>query len=157
MILIESEKQGAKFACCQSSIVFANHLLFLPIAYCFTDFQGMKFFGWLLRNSGAFYIRRSFGDDQLYWAVFTEYVQTHLCNGDSPVEFFVEGTRSRTQKSLSPKFGKFLLIYSILTLILQIFLSRKCCQLESLLHILKCTQANFIMEPNSMNPDQTAP
>ena len=70
------------------------------------DFMGMKFFGWLLRNSGAFYIRRSFGDDQLYWAVFTEYVQTHLCNGDSPVEFFVEGTRSRTQKSLSPKFGE---------------------------------------------------
>jgi glycerone phosphate O-acyltransferase len=71
-----------------------------------SDFMGMKFFGWLLRNSGAFYIRRSFGDDQLYWAVFTEYVQTHICNGDSPVEFYVEGTRSRTQKSLCPKFGK---------------------------------------------------
>ena len=69
--------------------------------------MGMKFFGWLLRNSGAFYIRRSFGDDQLYWAVFTEYVQTHICNGDSPVEFYVEGTRSRTQKSLAPKFGRY--------------------------------------------------
>ena len=71
----------------------------------FADFMGMKFFGWLLRNSGAFYIRRSFGDDQLYWAVFTEYVQTHICNGDSPVEFYVEGTRSRTQKSLPPRIG----------------------------------------------------
>ena len=74
----------------------------------------MKFFGWLLRNSGAFYIRRSFGDDQLYWAVFTEYVQTHLCNGDSPIEFFVEGTRSRTQKSLSPKFGNVLILFNCL-------------------------------------------
>ena len=70
------------------------------------DFMGMKFFGWLLRNSGAFYIRRSFGDDALYWAIFTEYVQTHICNGDNPIEFYVEGTRSRTSKSYNPKFGK---------------------------------------------------
>ena len=70
------------------------------------DFMGMQFFGWLLRNCGAFYIRRSFGDDSLYWAVFTEYVQTQICNGDFPIEFYVEGTRSRTSKSYTPKFGK---------------------------------------------------
>ena len=70
------------------------------------DFKGMKFFGWLLRNSGAFYIRRSFGTDQLYWAVFTEYVQTQLRNADAPVEFFIEGTRSRTAKSYKPRIGK---------------------------------------------------
>lgn len=87
------------------SYVFFHYDLPLPVIAAAMDFMGMKFFGWLLRNSGAFYIRRSFGDDQLYWAVFTEYVQTHLCNGDCPVEFYVEGTRSRTQKSLSPKFG----------------------------------------------------
>ena len=68
--------------------------------------MGMQFFGWLLRNCGAFYIRRSFGDDSLYWAVFTEYVQTQICNGDFPIEFYVEGTRSRTSKSYTPKFGK---------------------------------------------------
>ncbi len=66
----------------------------------------MNFFGWLLRNSGAFYIRRSFGTDLLYWAVFTEYVQTHLRNGDNPLEFFVEGTRSRTAKSYVPRVGE---------------------------------------------------
>ena len=66
----------------------------------------MKFFGWLLRKSGAFYIRRSFGSDLLYWAVFTEYVQTQLRNGDYPMEFFVEGTRSRTAKSYVPRIGK---------------------------------------------------
>lgn len=75
------------------------------LSVLFIDFQGMAFFGWLLRNCGAFYIRRSFGTDQLYWAVFTEYVQTHLRNGDSPLEFFVEGTRSRTAKSYTPKIG----------------------------------------------------
>ncbi|KAH3844317.1 hypothetical protein DPMN_086575 [Dreissena polymorpha] len=87
------------------SYVFYHYDLPLPVIAAAMDFMGMKFFGWLLRNSGAFYIRRSFGDDQLYWAVFTEYVQTHICNGDSPVEFFVEGTRSRTQKSLPPRIG----------------------------------------------------
>jgi len=73
---------------------------------CCLDFQGMKFFGWMLRNCGAFYIRRSFGSDHLYWAVFTEYVQTQLRNGDAPLMFFVEGTRSRTNKSYVPKTGR---------------------------------------------------
>ncbi|KAK3093759.1 hypothetical protein FSP39_019822 [Pinctada imbricata] len=87
------------------SFVFFSYELPLPVIAAAMDFSGMKFFGWLLRNSGAFYIRRSFGDDQLYWAVFTEYVQTQICNGDQPIEFYVEGTRSRTLKSYSPKFG----------------------------------------------------
>ena len=56
----------------------------------------MKGVGSLLRRCGAYFIRRSFGKDKLYWAVFTEYTQTHIINGDAPVEFFIEGTRSRT-------------------------------------------------------------
>ncbi|PVD26429.1 hypothetical protein C0Q70_14106 [Pomacea canaliculata] len=87
------------------SYVFYHYDLPLPVIAAAMDFMGMKFFGWLLRNSGAFYIRRSFGEDTLYWAVFTEYVQTQICNGDSPIEFYVEGTRSRTSKSYAPKFG----------------------------------------------------
>ncbi|XP_063426368.1 dihydroxyacetone phosphate acyltransferase-like [Mytilus trossulus] len=87
------------------SYVFYSYDLPLPVIAAAMDFMGMKFFGWLLRNSGAFYIRRSFGDDMLYWAVFTEYVQSQLVNGDHPIEFYVEGTRSRTSKSYAPKFG----------------------------------------------------
>uniref|UniRef100_A0A0B6ZSK3 Phospholipid/glycerol acyltransferase domain-containing protein n=2 Tax=Arion vulgaris TaxID=1028688 RepID=A0A0B6ZSK3_9EUPU len=87
------------------SYVFYHYDLPLPVIAAAMDFMGMQFVGWLLRNSGAFYIRRSFGDDHLYWAVFTEYVQTQICNGDSPIEFYVEGTRSRTSKSYTPKFG----------------------------------------------------
>ncbi|XP_059144177.1 dihydroxyacetone phosphate acyltransferase-like [Physella acuta] len=87
------------------SYVFYHYDLPLPVIAAAMDFLGMQFVGWLLRNSGAFYIRRSFGDDHLYWAVFTEYVQTQICNGDSPIEFYVEGTRSRTSKSYTPKFG----------------------------------------------------
>jgi len=87
------------------SFVFYHYDLPLPVIAAAMDFMGMKFVGWLMRNSGAFYIRRSFGDDHLYWAVFTEYVQTQICNGDAPIEFYVEGTRSRTSKSYTPKFG----------------------------------------------------
>jgi glycerone phosphate O-acyltransferase len=69
--------------------------------------------GRLLRDSGAFFIRRSFGNDRLYWAAFSEYVQTLITAGDAPVEFFVEGTRSRTAKSLCPKLGEILFLYSL--------------------------------------------
>lgn len=34
--------------------------------------------GEMLRMSGAFFIRRSFGGDKLYWSVFSEYVRTML-------------------------------------------------------------------------------
>jgi glycerone phosphate O-acyltransferase len=73
---------------------------------CHADFVAMWGIGRLLRDSGAFFIRRSFGSDRLYWAAFSEYVQTLVTAGDAPLEFFVEGTRSRTAKSLSPKLGE---------------------------------------------------
>jgi hypothetical protein len=56
--------------------------------------------------SGAFYIRRSFGHDQLYWAVVSQYIQYHIKNFQAPIEFILEGTRSRNGKSLPPKIGK---------------------------------------------------
>lgn len=58
-----------------------------------------------LRHSGGFFLRRTFGSDRLYKVVFSLYVQVLLSNGDAPMEFFVEGTRSRTAKSLHPKLG----------------------------------------------------
>lgn len=45
---------------------------------CFPDFLGMKIVGELLRRAGAFFMRRSFGGNRLYWAVFAEYVKTML-------------------------------------------------------------------------------
>ncbi|XP_070577208.1 dihydroxyacetone phosphate acyltransferase-like [Ptychodera flava] len=87
------------------SYVCYQYDLPMPCIAAGQDFMHMAFVGKLLRNSGAFYMRRSFGSDKLYWAVFTEYVQKLVINGDAPVEFFVEGTRSRTAKSLPPKQG----------------------------------------------------
>lgn len=87
------------------SLLCFNYDLPLPAIVAAQDFMGMAVIGSMLRHSGAFYIRRAFRSDDLYWAIFTEYVQTQLYNGDHPIEFFVEGTRSRTQKAYMPKLG----------------------------------------------------
>lgn len=75
--------------------------------------MNMKFVSCLLRRAGAFFMRRTFGSDQLYKLLFTLYIQTVLCSCDTPIEFFIEGTRSRTAKSLHPKLGKYKLYYLI--------------------------------------------
>ena len=60
--------------------------------------------GRLLRFGGAFYLRRSFRAQPLYSAVFNEYVRTIVERGVS-MEYFVEGTRSRTGRLLPPRAG----------------------------------------------------
>ena len=60
--------------------------------------------GTLLRKGGAFFMRRSFQNDTLYKAVFEEYLGQLLSKGFS-VEYFIEGTRSRTGRILKPKTG----------------------------------------------------
>uniref|UniRef100_A0A8C2CYT9 Si:ch73-21k16.5 n=1 Tax=Cyprinus carpio TaxID=7962 RepID=A0A8C2CYT9_CYPCA len=67
--------------------------------------MGMKLIGEIFRRSGAFFIRRAIGSDKLYWAVLSEYVRTIVRTGYAPLEFYVEGLRSRTLKSLTPKLG----------------------------------------------------
>lgn len=71
------------------------------------DFHGMFAMGSMLRNTGAFFMRRSFSTDKMYWDVFREYVRTLITQYHSGVEFFVEGTRSRSFKGLTPKIGMF--------------------------------------------------
>ncbi|UJR28788.1 hypothetical protein I4U23_010014 [Adineta vaga] len=74
----------------------------LPCIAAAQDFLGLGLLANLLRHCGAFFIRRSFRSDLLYWTIFDEYVKTHLIHGDYPIEFFIEGTRSRTLKTLLP-------------------------------------------------------
>ena len=60
--------------------------------------------GPLLRGAVAFYIRRSFRGNALYTAVLREYMHT-LITRHTPIEYFIEGGRSRSGRLLPPKMG----------------------------------------------------
>jgi glycerol-3-phosphate O-acyltransferase len=64
----------------------------------------MPVIGRLLRGGGAFFMRRTFKGNPLYTAVFNEYLHTLFSRG-FPVEYFIEGGRSRTGRMLQPKTG----------------------------------------------------
>ncbi|MES2870600.1 MAG: glycerol-3-phosphate 1-O-acyltransferase PlsB [Pseudomonadota bacterium] len=64
----------------------------------------MPLVGRLLRRGGAFFMRRTFKGNPLYTSVFNEYMHTLFSKG-FPVEYFVEGGRSRTGRMLQPKTG----------------------------------------------------
>jgi glycerol-3-phosphate O-acyltransferase len=60
--------------------------------------------GPLLRKGGAFFMRRSFRGSPLYTAVFMKYLGAIMARGH-PIQYFIEGGRSRTGRSLQPKTG----------------------------------------------------
>lgn len=64
----------------------------------------MPVIGTILRGGGAFFIRRSFKGNQLYSTLMYEYVADLVSKG-VPIEYFVEGGRSRTGRLLKPKPG----------------------------------------------------
>ena len=57
-----------------------------------------------MRGAGAYFIRRSFSGNALYTAVFKEYVHS-LLSRNTPLEYFIEGGRSRTGLLLPAKKG----------------------------------------------------
>ena len=63
----------------------------------------MPIMGSILRRSGAFFIRRSF-NSALYSTIFSEYLSALLSHGIT-IEYFIEGTRSRTGRLIEPKAG----------------------------------------------------
>lgn len=60
--------------------------------------------GDILRAGGAFFLRRSFRDNPLYGTVFKEYLH-NLMLRSAPIEYFIEGGRSRSGRLLTPKLG----------------------------------------------------
>ena len=60
--------------------------------------------GPLLRRAGVFFIRRSFKDNEPYKFVLKRYVD-YLLAKRFPLEWFIEGGRSRSGKLREPKFG----------------------------------------------------
>ena len=94
------------------SYVFYQHRIQLPLIAAGTN---MAFgpFGYLFRKSGAFFLRRSFRGNALYGEVFAKYLEVMIREG-LPIEFFIEGGRSRTGKMVMPKYG-------LLSMIIQAF------------------------------------
>lgn len=94
---------------------YGDFILMSYVSFCYNiaipgiaagmDFHSMAFMGSVLRSTGAFYMRRTFGNDAIYWTVFKEYMRQLVRVFDNGVEFFVEGTRSRSNKALAPKIG----------------------------------------------------
>jgi glycerol-3-phosphate O-acyltransferase len=66
----------------------------------------MNFFpvGPLIRRTGAFFIRRSFKDNELYKYVLKSYLG-YLVEKRFPLEWYMEGGRSRSGKLLPPRLG----------------------------------------------------
>ncbi|HSH57696.1 MAG TPA: glycerol-3-phosphate 1-O-acyltransferase PlsB [Halomonas sp.] len=64
----------------------------------------MPLIGPLLRRGGAFFLRRSFRDNRLYGAVFNEYLHRLIARGH-PLEYFMEGGRSRSGRMLPARPG----------------------------------------------------
>ncbi|CAG8665972.1 18965_t:CDS:10 [Gigaspora margarita] len=104
-----------------------SHVDYIVISYIFYrlglalphitagDNLDMPIIGTLFKRSGAFFIRRSWGEDQLYGSIVKEYLECLLESGHN-LECFIEGTRSRTGKLLPPKLG-------ILKIVLECILS----------------------------------
>ncbi len=86
-------------------IAAGNNLSFFPMGYIF-------------RKSGAFFLRRSFRGNKVYSEVFSKYLATLLKEG-LPLEFFIEGGRSRTGKMVIPKYG-------LLSMVLQAYQEKYC-------------------------------
>lgn len=64
----------------------------------------LPFVGQLFRGVGAYFIRRSFNGNELYTTVFKEYLHSLLAR-NTPLEYFIEGGRSRTGLLLPAKKG----------------------------------------------------
>lgn len=122
-ILVETEGAAELRAACQRCpvVLVPNHRSYLdflimsfvtfhldaplPCAAAGDNLLSLRWVSSTLRHAGGFFIRRKFGDDCVYRALVTEYLHQMLLDGRHPLEVFVEGTRSRTGKSLPPRTG----------------------------------------------------
>jgi len=84
-----------------SWLFYQNYLV--PPHIAARDNMAFGPFGYLFRQVGAFYMRRTF-DDPLYKEVFRAYVG-YLVREGFTQEFFIEGGRSRTGKTMAPRLG----------------------------------------------------
>jgi len=83
-------------------VIFSHHL-HVPRVAAGTNLAFWPM-GHIFRKCGAFFIRRSFKGAKLYSEVLARYIKALLEEGH-PIEFFIEGGRSRNGKLMLPKTG----------------------------------------------------
>ena len=111
-LFAEKNKLSILFLPCHKS-----HIDYLVLSYLFYrlnislpaiaagDNLDIPLVGPILKKLGAWWIKRgNWSADPLYVGIIREYVENLLNNGQN-IEFFIEGTRSRTGKLLNPRFG----------------------------------------------------
>ena len=85
------------------SYIFFLYKLKLPYIISDEALMNAYLLPFLIKSSGAFFFRPTkFNKSHLYKAIFNEYLQRLLINGNN-LEFFIEGVRSRTGKILAPR------------------------------------------------------
>ena len=101
LVLLPSHKSHVDYIMLTRIFMHAN----MPVPLVAAG-DNLSFFplGPILRRGGAFFIRRSFRGDRLYGAVVDAYMRRLILDG-WPLEFFLEGGRSRSGKLLPPKLG----------------------------------------------------
>jgi glycerol-3-phosphate O-acyltransferase len=111
LIIIPSHKSHMDYMV-MSQILYWEGLMLPHIAAG----ANLSFFplGTIFRKGGAFFIRRTFKGDPLYPQVIRAYIK-RLIKERFTQEFFIEGGRSRTGKTLTPKLGLLSIMVDCLT------------------------------------------
>ena len=101
LILVSSHKSHMDYLII--SCIFYENKIFPPFIVAGSN---LTFFpmGQIFRRCGGFFMRRSFRGLKLYPDVFKQYIKTLVGEGYT-IEFFIEGTRSRTGKMGTLKLG----------------------------------------------------
>ncbi|MFB6375718.1 MAG: 1-acyl-sn-glycerol-3-phosphate acyltransferase, partial [Bradymonadaceae bacterium] len=101
VVLVPSHKSHIDYLVI--SYLFYQHGLTVPLVAAGANLNFWPM-GPLFRRAGGFFLRRTFRGEDLYPTVFREYLVRQMEQG-YPIEFFIEGTRSRTGKLVKPKYG----------------------------------------------------
>ena len=85
------------------SYIFFLYQLKLPYIISDEALMNAYLIPFLIKSSGAFFFRPAkFERSNIYKAIFNEYMQRLLVKGNN-LEFFIEGSRSRTGKTQTPR------------------------------------------------------
>lgn len=88
-------------------IILTNNLINFSV-----DFKNMKIMGNALKQCGAFFLHRGEKSQNIInRSVLNEYVKYLITYESSPLQFFIEGTRSRSNKSIIPKLGDYYCLF----------------------------------------------